>query len=238
MTSGNSGYRRDPRGGILVMAKAPVPRQVKTRLCPPCTFEQAAALAEASLVDTLAAVCATPAAWRVVALEGEAGPWLPPGVDIVAQRGAGLDERLAAAFDDTGGPAVVVAADTPQVTPELLDGALSALARPGVDAVLGPTDDAGYWALGLRQARAEVFLGVPMSHPTTLGSQRRRLRRLRLRVAELAPLRDVDDIGDAVAVAAAIPRSRFAAALAAIAEELHPADPSAAAFRPPTATRR
>lgn len=210
------------RGGIVVMAKAPVPGRVKTRLCPPCTFDQAAALAEASLADTLAAVCATPAAWRAVALEGEAGPWLPAGVEVVAQRGAGLDERLAAAFDDTGAPAVVVAADTPQVTPELLDAALSGLARPGVDAVLGPTEDAGYWVLGLRRAQPEVFVGVPMSHPTTLASQRRRLRRLGLRVAELPPLRDVDEIDDAVAVASTIPRSRFAAALAAITEELDP----------------
>lgn len=213
---------RGRRGGIVVMAKAPVPGRVKTRLCPPCTFDQAAALAEASLTDTLAAVCATPAAWRAVALEGEAGPWLPAGVEVVAQRGRGLDERLAAAFDDTGAPAVVVAADTPQVTPALLDGALSVLARPGVDAVLGPTDDAGYWALGLRRAQAEVFVGVPMSHPSTLASQRRRLRRLGLRVAELPPLRDVDEIDDAVAVASSIPRSRFAAALAAITEELDP----------------
>lgn len=216
------GGRRGVRAGILVMAKAPVPGRVKTRLCPPCTFDQAAALAEASLADTLAAVCATPAAWRVVALEGEAGPWLPPGVGVVAQRGAGLDERLAAAFDDTGGPAVVVAADTPQVTPELLDAALSALSRPGVDAVLGPTDDAGYWALGLCEPRPEVFVGISMSRPTTLASQRRRLRQLGLRVAELPSLRDVDEFGDAVAVAASIPTSRFAAALAAIAEELDP----------------
>jgi len=230
MTSGEG------RGGIVVMAKAPVPGRVKTRLCPPCTFAQAAALAEASLADTLAAVCATGAAWRVVALEGEAGHWLPSGVDVMAQRGACLGERLAAAFDDTGAPAVVVAADTPQVTPELLDAALSALARPGVDAVVGPTDDAGYWALGLRAPRPDVFMGVPMSHPTTLAAQRRRLRRLGLRVTDLPALRDVDEIDDAVAVAATIPKSRFATALAAIAEELDPA--AALALRPGAGPRQ
>lgn len=56
---------------LAVIAKAPVAGRVKTRLCPPCTPQQAAALAGAALQDTLAAVAATPAHRRVLVLDGE-----------------------------------------------------------------------------------------------------------------------------------------------------------------------
>ncbi len=62
---------------LLVIAKEPRPGRVKTRLTPPFTPGEAAALAEAALVDTLRAVAATPARRRVLVLDGEPGPWLP-----------------------------------------------------------------------------------------------------------------------------------------------------------------
>ena len=80
---------------LLVIAKQPVPGRVKTRLVPPCTYEQAASLAEAALADTLRAVRMTPARRRVLILDGQPGPWLPPGFDIVPQCAGPLDERLA-----------------------------------------------------------------------------------------------------------------------------------------------
>ena len=112
---------------VIVVAKSPVPGRVKTRLVPPYTHVEAAALAEAALADTLAAALACGADEVVVALDGEPGPWLPPGCRVVAQRGAGLDERLAAAWTDAGGPGVQVGMDTPQVTSADLDAALTAL---------------------------------------------------------------------------------------------------------------
>ncbi|GAB2471058.1 hypothetical protein GCM10027162_78090 [Streptomyces incanus] len=68
---------------LLVIAKEPRPGRVKTRLTPPFTPGQAAELAEAALADTLHAVAATPAARRVLVLDGAPGPWLPPGFDVV-----------------------------------------------------------------------------------------------------------------------------------------------------------
>jgi uncharacterized protein len=197
-----------------VLAKAPRPGHSKTRLCPPCTPRDAAALARAALADTLDAVLATPAARHVLVLEGPVGDWLPPGVEVVAQRGSGLDERLAHAFADVGGPALLVGMDTPQVTPRDLARGLERLAAPEVDAVLGPAADGGYWAIGLREAQARAFLGVPMSTARTGRAQLARLRRLGLRVAALPALRDVDRIADARAVAALAPAGRFARALA------------------------
>jgi len=72
-----------PDTTLLVIAKQPLPGRVKTRLVPPCTPGQAAALAEAALADTLHTVLAAPARRRVLVLDGEPGPWLPPGFDIV-----------------------------------------------------------------------------------------------------------------------------------------------------------
>jgi hypothetical protein len=201
---------------LLVIAKAPVPGRVKTRLCPPCTPRQAAALATAALADTLAAAArATRATRRILVLDGDAGAWLPPGFDVLPQRGDGLAARLAAAFADAGGPALLIGMDTPQVTPALLDAGIAALDH--APAVLGHAYDGGYWAVGLRRPDPEVFRGVPMSAATTAAAQRGRLAALGLRTAALPPLRDVDTIADARAVAAEVPAGRFARALEAAA---------------------
>jgi rSAM/selenodomain-associated transferase 1 len=202
---------------LIVMAKAPAPGRTKTRLCPPCTPAEAAALAEAALSDTLEAVAATLAARRVIALDGEPGEWLPAGCEIVSQRGGGLDERLANAFDDIGGPALVIGMDTPQVSAALLDGGARRLLADGVDAVLGLTVDGGFWALGLRRPDRALLLDVPMSVPHTGRAQHERLLARGLRVATLPVLRDVDRISDAHAVAAGAPQGRFARALSKVA---------------------
>jgi uncharacterized protein len=201
---------------LLVIAKEPLPGRVKTRLTPPCTPEEAAGLAEAALRDTLdAALACRRAGRRVLVLDGRAPDWLPERVEVVPQRGGGLAERLAAAFADAGAPAFLVGMDTPQVTPELLDQGLGALER--VEAAVGLARDGGYWGIGLRRADDAVFRGVPMSGRSTGAAQLRRLIALGLRPARLPELRDVDTIADARAVAAAAPRTRFAAALGAVA---------------------
>src|SRR5205823_1886069 len=150
---------------------------------------------------------------RVLVLDGEAGPWLPPGFDLVAQRGGGLDERLAAAFDDVGGPAFLIGMDTPQVTPELLADSARRLLAVGTDAVLGPAADGGFWAVGLRRPDRRLFLGIPMSRPDTGVRQRARLSALGYRVGLLRALVDVDDVATARAVAALIRGSRFSTAV-------------------------
>lgn len=200
---------------LAVIAKAPVPGRVKTRLCPPCTPEQAAALAEAALRDTFAAVAATPATRRICVLDGRPGPWLPAGFEVIPQRGDGLDERLASAFADVDAPLLLVGMDTPQLTPALLSHASAALEAPGTDAVIGHTDDGGYWGVGLCRSWASLFVGVPMSRDDTGALQVSRLQREGLVVDDRLPrLRDVDHIDDARAVAALAPQTRFAAQLA------------------------
>lgn len=198
----------------LVVAKAPRAGRVKTRLCPPCTPEQAACLAEAALADTLATVATLPVRRRMVVLDGPPGRWLPAGFAVVAQSTGGLDERLAAAFAGVRGPALLVGMDTPQVTRVLLVRAIAALLTPGVDAVIGDACDGGWWCIGLRRPDPRVFLGIAMSTPETGRLQRERLNALGLVTRSLPVLRDVDYFDDAVRVAAEAPGSRFAAAVA------------------------
>jgi uncharacterized protein len=199
------------RPALAVIAKAPVPGRVKTRLCPPFSRAEAAALAEAALRDTLAAVRGVRGVRRAVVLDGAPGPWLGPGIEVVPQRGGDLAERLAGAFADLGGPALVVGMDTPQLTPAILRGALAVLERR--DAVLGTALDGGYWGIGLAAPEPRVFAGVPMSRADTGARQRARLRELGLSWEEREPLRDIDDAAAAFAVAASIPGSAFARAL-------------------------
>jgi uncharacterized protein len=212
----------EPAITLLVIAKQPVPGRVKTRLVPPCTYEQAAALAEAALADTLHTAAMVPAGRRVLVLDGEPGPWLPGGFDILPQCDGPLDERLAAAFAAVSGPALLIGMDTPQVTPDLLT-----VDWDGADAVFGPAADGGFWALGLREPDPALLRGVPMSTSQTGAVQRARLLAAGLRVADLPQLRDVDTAADAVAVARQAPRTRFAARVREFAPVLNPAGTAA-----------
>lgn len=204
---------------LLVLAKTPVPGRVKTRLCPPCTPAQAAAVAAAALADTLDTVSATPAAARVLVVDGDHRA--PAGWSRVTQRGGPLGERLAHAYADTRIPGVaslLIGMDTPQVSPALLAAAVQRLSTGEADAVLGGAEDGGWWALGLRDcAQAEVLREVQTSTPATGARTLAALRSRGLRVAPLAILRDVDTAADAHAVAALCrDGSRFALAVPAM----------------------
>jgi glycosyltransferase A (GT-A) superfamily protein (DUF2064 family) len=177
---------------VLVVAKAPRPGLVKTRLQPTFSPLHSARLAEAALRDTLDSVRASSADRRILALDGPTGPWTGTGFDVVAQSHGSLNVRLAAAWRSAGGPGIQIGMDTPQVEPALLDAGLDALEARGTDAVLGLAVDGGWWAIGLREPVEGVFDGVPMSRADTGRRQLDRLRALGLRVTLLPALRDVD----------------------------------------------
>jgi glycosyltransferase A (GT-A) superfamily protein (DUF2064 family)/SAM-dependent methyltransferase len=192
-----------------VIAKSPAAGRVKTRLTTAFTPPQAAALAQASLRDTLDTVVAAPAGHRLLAWEGVRRSWLPEGVEVVAQRGDGLDERISGAFQDAlarpdHGPTLLVGMDTPQ----LRVGDLS-LDWDGADAALGLCPDGGYWALGLSHFHPDAVRGVPMSTSHTGQRQLERLQSLGFRVRMLPMMRDVDTPADAADVARIAPDGRF-----------------------------
>ncbi|GAA3244179.1 DUF2064 domain-containing protein [Dactylosporangium siamense] len=203
-----------PRVQLLLLAKTPVPGRVKTRLCPPCSPDQAATIAAAMLADTVDVLTAAPAAKRTLVVDGDLPA--PPGWDRRPQRGDGLGERLAAAYADTALPGVatlLVGMDTPQLRIGHIVAACAALATAG--AVLGPAEDGGWWALGLQDpAMARVLADVPMSTSDTGAATRAALSGLQ--VATLPTLRDVDTAADAWAVIGDCPDSRFARSVAVL----------------------
>jgi len=205
---------------LVVIAKAPVPGRVKTRLTPPFSPHEAARLAEAALADTLDTAAQVPAGRHVIALDGAPGPWLPDQFDVIRQRGCGLDERIAAALSEAYAripiPPVLIGMDTPQVTAERLADALRSLADGGADAVIGLAEDGGFWLLGLRHPDPALVVGVPMSTPRTGALQLARLVAAGLRVHQLPCYLDVDSAADASVVASQIPGSRFATTLQTI----------------------
>lgn len=219
-------YRRDsfplvlPK--LLVIAKAPVAGRSKTRLCPPCTPDQAADLAEAALSDTLEAVAVTPCGGRELFLDGQPGDWLPEGFQVFDQVEGGLGDRLAGAFSQTEGPALLIGMDTPQVDPGLLSTSLARLADGNEDTVLGLCEDGGYWAIGMKTSHPEAFEGVPMSVDHTGKAQIERLLELGLSVGSLPVLRDVDYFEDARLVAGRHPKCRFARTFREMEPELCP----------------
>ncbi|MEV4310754.1 DUF2064 domain-containing protein [Actinocrispum sp. NPDC049592] len=212
---------------ILVLAKAPVPGRVKTRLCPPATPEQAADIAAASLLDTLDVVCSVPGARPVVSFAGEIGcaarqKDLVKALNRTAvfwQRGQDFANRLANAHLDVArhcpGQAVLqIGMDTPQVTPAILTGAMERLKE--FDGVLGRAADGGWWALGLHNpAEADALRTVRMSRPDTGDLTHAALAHLR--IGELPVLSDVDTMADARQVARQVPNGRFAQTVVATA---------------------
>ena len=203
---------------LLVVAKAPVAGLVKTRLGAEIGMTEAAAIAAASLADTLAACreAVGPASCHLTiagdlreAIDGDLLLDLVEGWQIRPQILGDLGERLAHAIGEVPGPVLQVGMDTPQVTADLLLECARGLADH--DAVLGPAEDGGWWVLGLGDpAVAAALRGVPMSTPTTYDDTLAALEATGARVGSAVVLRDVDTVSDAEAVASTSPRTSFA----------------------------
>jgi hypothetical protein len=210
---------------VLVVAKAPVPGQAKTRVANTVGALVAADLAAAALLDTLEIVGSV--GWPVVvavtgdldaasgsdALRAALAPFT-----VVEQRGEGFGERLAAAHEDAdGGYGVVqVGMDTPQLSVDDLRDAGQALDRH--EAVVAPADDGGWWLLALRSPiHAKVLMNVSMSRPDTCRVTVDALTEAGAGVGMLRPLSDVDNWEDAVMLAADYPHLRMSAVVRRVA---------------------
>lgn len=198
---------------LIIIAKETIAGRVKTRLHPPLSLEQAAIVAAAALADTLAAMEAVQATRRILFFDGNR---LPPGserYEMTPQPAGTLDERLAAIFDASSGPTLLIGMDTPQVQASDLADAFDAWPSD-IDAFYGPANDGGFWALGMAEPRGDLILGVPMSRDDTGEIQLQRLVDAGLTVSMLPTLTDVDTIDSARAVAELAPQGTFASALA------------------------
>jgi rSAM/selenodomain-associated transferase 1 len=188
---------------LAIMTKAPLAGAVKTRLTPPLTPEEAAALNACFLCDlartisevgggTQGIACYTP-----VGAEGSYSDILPPEFQLIAQRPEQLSGRLIAATEDllsVGFRSVcLINSDSPTVPASSFAEAAKILARPGQKLVLGPADDGGYYLIGLKDLHRRIFEGIDWSTRHVLEQTLTRAAELRLEVHLLPTGYDVDD---------------------------------------------
>jgi hypothetical protein len=195
------------RVAIAVVAKAPVPGEVKTRMQPPLSPTEAAALAGAMLADVTAAAgdAGGDVWWSYAGDAALISRLCPPGVRLLAQVGVGLGPRLAhahATLHDRGYDRVVlVGADCPTVDGAALRALVALLDTHEV--AIGPADDGGYTMLGTRCRAPSLFTAVPMSTSHTGADTIARARRLGLRIASTRTRPDLDTVDDLRAAHAA-----------------------------------
>lgn len=180
--------------------KAPVPGRCKTRLTPPLSAEQAAALYQAFCADVLASTRLAGADAWIAYDPHDAYPTPAWAADLPSfpQRGGDLGERLVHAFETLfakGYHRVVgIGTDAPAVPAQRFQEAFRAL--EACDAVYGPADDGGYYLVGLRSLNRALFSGIPWSTENVLAETRRALAREGLSAAFLQAHYDVDSAGD------------------------------------------
>lgn len=205
-----------PSAALIVFAKAPIPGQVKTRLCPPLTQDEAATVHGSFVLDTLertkAAVarlslhadrylaCAPSSALAFFKIMEER-----QGVSLLDQEGPDLGARMHRAFEtifERGyHRVVIVGTDVPSLPLEYYKQALELLERH--DVVLGPATDGGYYMIGLRKAAPALFLEIPWSTERVLAVTCDKAKGLGLTIGFLPEWRDVDTIEDLRALIAA-----------------------------------
>ncbi|HET9950480.1 MAG TPA: TIGR04282 family arsenosugar biosynthesis glycosyltransferase [Candidatus Eisenbacteria bacterium] len=186
---------------IALLAKAPVVGRVKTRLTPPLAPEDAAAVARASLVATIAAVAGKPALPLTLFLEGTLdeplAAWVASrGVDVRAQGEGDLGERLRAAFaalfEEGAARVIAIGSDSPTLPFERLFAADAALRAH--DAVLGPAEDGGYYLIGLARPEWRLLREIPWSRENVASVTLERAAAIGASIATLDPWYDIDDI--------------------------------------------
>jgi uncharacterized protein len=188
---------------LAIMTKAPRAGHVKTRLSPPLTLKEAATLNICFLRDTSAAIAAAGAGARGIGCYTPIGAEeayrdiLPQSFQLIAQRGGTFTERLVFATEDLlaiGFTSVcLINSDSPTVPASAFAEATEILSAPNDCAVLGPTDDGGYYLIGLKQPHRRMFEGVDWSTDRVFEQTLERAAELHLDVRLLPAGYDVDD---------------------------------------------
>jgi uncharacterized protein len=190
---------------LSVMTKAPRAGKVKTRLTPPLTADEAAALNICFLRDTTSAISATASeghargigVYTPVGEEGAYADILPAHFELVAQRGDAFGERLTCATEDLlriGFASVcLIDSDSPTVPQPAYSQAVKLLSQPGDRIVLGPSEDGGYYLIGLKKLHRRVFEDVDWSTERVFDQTVQRAQESGLQVELLPKWYDVDD---------------------------------------------
>jgi len=197
--SAGRGMRRD---ALVFMAKWPQPGRAKTRLCPPLSPQQAADMARALLLDTLAEAARAEAdRWLAYAPAGARGQFFAlvgPEVGLLeadaADLGGALWRAQSAAFAHGYGRVALVASDIPHLEARRYAETFAALDR--ADVAVGPSGDGGYYLLAARRPTPALFEGIDWSTEAVYRQTRERAAGAGLTVAALGPCDDVDTAAD------------------------------------------
>ncbi len=202
--------RRPPASAALVIfAKAPIPGQVKTRLCPPLTEDEAATLYGSFVLDTLERTKAaagkfklpvdrflacTPSSAHVFFRIMEARH----GVTLLDQEGEDLGARMRQAFNHLFARGYrqicLVGTDVPSLPLTYYRDAVESLTRH--DLVLGPTTDGGYYLIGMTTPHPDLFGGIPWSTDQVMALTEQKAANAGLKTAILPIWSDVDTLDD------------------------------------------
>src|ERR1700688_3811392 len=184
--------------GIAIIAKASAPGRTKTRLVPPLTFDEAAALNTAFLQDiadnVLQAGChGSIAGYAAFAPRGSEDFFhriLPPGIGLMEACLPAFGDCLLRTIEELLArghqSAVVLNSDSPTLPTALLVETAEVLARPGERAVIGPSNDGGYYLLGVKTAHRRLFEDIAWSKERVPEQTHERARDLKLDVHSLA----------------------------------------------------
>ncbi|MDI4638039.1 MULTISPECIES: TIGR04282 family arsenosugar biosynthesis glycosyltransferase [Halomonadaceae] len=193
--------RRDDGFPLAILAKAPIPGRVKTRLTPTFAPAAAARLHEALLRQTLEVALAATPAHRIVlwtGLEHDHPLFVElaerHGISLRPQPEGNLGVRMFTALEAMGAPGLLVGSDCPVLTPQLLTDCHAALADH--DGVLLPAEDGGYALVGLRQPCQAFFTDIDWGSDRVLAQTLARADSLGWRLAQPAKVWDVDRPAD------------------------------------------
>jgi rSAM/selenodomain-associated transferase 1 len=189
---------------VVIMAKAPQMGQVKTRLCPPLSLAEAAQLYRCFLLDTIANIQTLEAVSPVIAYAPTSSRTLfedlTPDFTLIPQQGTDLGTRMATCFAQLFAEGyreiLLTGSDLPTLPTAYLRQAIDLIMTPQNDVVLGPSEDGGYYLIGLRQLYRQLFAEIHWSTDQVLRETLRRAEVKQLRVACLPPWFDVDTTAD------------------------------------------
>ncbi len=194
---------------LVIFAKAPIPGQVKTRLCPPLTPDEAATLHGSFVLDTLertkvaAAKLKLPIDRYLACAPSVTHVFFKimeerQGVKLIDQVGDDLGTRMNQAFQTVFAhgyrQVVLMGTDVPTLPLDHFKQALTSLENQ--DLVLGPAIDGGYYLIGLKRMAAELFADIPWSTDQVLRLTQEKAARIGLKTSLIHPWRDIDTLTD------------------------------------------
>jgi rSAM/selenodomain-associated transferase 1 len=200
---------QDRQDALVIFAKAPIPGQVKTRLCPPLTPDEAATVHGSFVIDTLERSRTAVAKYRLPVdryLACAPSSTLPffkimeerQAVRLLDQEGPDLGARMHRVFETLFSRnyrrVVIIGTDVPSLPLERYQQAFDLLNR--FDLALGPALDGGYYVIGLKQPAPALFEDMPWSTDRVLALTKEKAASLGLSIGELAEWRDIDTIDD------------------------------------------